>query len=88
MHDSVIGLIPFDRLLIGQTQRGQESKDSKGCGTYSCQSLMLFGQRRHGGPVIVDMGGAVSLQDVPIARTQDGGIPYLNDVGRAGRQPF
>lgn len=34
------------------------------------------------------MGDAVSLQDVPIVWTQDGGIPHLDGVGRAGRQMF
>lgn len=88
LHESVLGLIAFDRLLMGQSQRGQESKDGKWCGKYSRQSLMLFGQRRHGSPVTVDMGDAVSLRDVPIARTQDGGIPRLDGVSRAGRQLF
>ncbi len=69
---------------MGEAERGEQAQDDMGGGEGLCQRPVLLVEWRHGGPVVVHVGHAVRLQDLPIARAEEGGVAHLDRVGRAG----
>lgn len=86
LYDAIVGGVAFDRVCKGQPQRSQEPKDGEGGGECARQAQMLFGQRRHGGPMIVYVSDRMSAKDVVIARAEDGGRSHFDRIGGAGWQ--
>src|SRR5215831_19178100 len=84
--DAVVGFVALDSFFISEAKGSEESEDDEGGRKGILEETMLIRKGRHRGPVIIDVGHAVSFQHVAIAWSQEPRVANLRGVWRTARQ--
>src|SRR5215469_10588497 len=84
--DAVVGFVALDSFFVGEAKGSKEAEDDEGSPKRALEETMLIRKGRHRGPVIIDVGHAVSFQHVAIAGTHESRVANLRGVLWTARQ--
>lgn len=84
--DAVVGFVALDSFFVGEAKGSKEAEDDEGSPKRALEETMLIRKGRHRGPVIIDVGHAVSFQHVAIAGSHESRVANLRGVLWTARQ--